>query len=180
MLLPFRGSFIATVLCRCCCWTGHCKILSPPGSPSILLCHDRNLPIDLTMAVLIDPRQLVMKRILERIHENPRQKLCKKTDTPPAGGQGPCHRQQSKTNTGTFRPMASIEDWETPLFASPGDSSWFCRPTNLQKSPNPLEPSSLRFIQPQVLHQRVRCRVILQAAKKIWQGPPKSQSVSLN
>ena len=113
MLLPFRGSFIATVLCRCCCWTGHCKWLSPPGSPSILLCHDRNLPIDLTMAVLIDPRQLVMKRILERIHENPQQKLCKKNRHPPAGGHGPCHRQHSKTNTGTFRPMASMEDWET-------------------------------------------------------------------
>lgn len=69
-----------------------------------------------------------------------------------------------------------------PWSASPGDSSADSKsPRNLQRSQRSPRPLSLRFIHlPQVLHQRVRCRVILQAAKKDLTGldaPKKSENV---
>lgn len=46
MLFTFCGSFIAAVLCRHYCWTGHCKWL-PPGSLNMYVVpFSRNLQID--------------------------------------------------------------------------------------------------------------------------------------
>ena len=59
MLFTFCGSFIAAVLCRHYCWTGHCKMTSSRLTKYVCCAiFQESSNWSKTMAVLIDPRQL--------------------------------------------------------------------------------------------------------------------------